>query len=80
MNTKDDAALDRLIKAPYPLTGSERGRLRALLAKSTKPKQGERGFQPGCGCCVGPEDDRCVCHIHQDVRIGRPPRKCSLHK
>ena len=42
-------------------------------------RPGERGFQPGCGCCVGPEDDRCICHFHQDVPRGRPVHKCSLH-
>lgn len=43
------------------------------------PKPGQRGFQPGCGCCVGPESDRCCCHIHQDAPRGLMPRKCSIH-
>lgn len=34
----------------------------------------------GCGCCRGPIEDRCICHIHQDVRIGRNVKMCSRHK
>lgn len=33
-----------------------------------------------CGCCRGPERDRCICHMHQDTRIGRAARVCSRHK
>lgn len=32
-----------------------------------------------CGCCVGPADDRCCCHFHQDMRRGIVPKKCSRH-
>jgi hypothetical protein len=32
-----------------------------------------------CGCCRGPESDRCVCHNHQDVPRGRRTAKCSRH-
>lgn len=44
------------------------------------PSYGERGFQLGCGCCVGPEHDRCTCHIHQDISMGLRARTCSLHR
>lgn len=33
-------------------------------------KPGERGYQLTCGCCAGPENDRCCCHIHQDIPRG----------
>jgi hypothetical protein len=32
-----------------------------------------------CGCCRGPEEDRCICWNHQDVPHGRAPRVCSRH-
>lgn len=44
-----------------------------------QPKPGERGYQPGCGCCAGPENDRCCCVIHQDIPRGLRAHKCSLH-
>jgi hypothetical protein len=31
-----------------------------------------------CGCCRGPDNDRC-CHIHQDVSRGLWAHKCSRH-
>ena len=37
------------------------------------------GDGPGCGCCRGPEGDRCICHIHQDISRGRPARTCTQH-
>jgi hypothetical protein len=40
---------------------------------------GQRGFQPGCGCCAGPVEDRCCCHFHCDIPMGLLPHKCSLH-
>lgn len=40
----------------------------------------ERGRQIGCGCCVGPEYDRCCCHIHQDITRGLWAHKCSMHR
>ena len=43
-------------------------------------KPGERGFQPGCGCCAGPVEDRCCCHIHQDIPHGLRAHKCSMHQ
>lgn len=46
---------------------------------TASPNSGERGFEPGCGCCSGPEADRCCCSIHQDVSRGLLPHKCSLH-
>lgn len=49
------------------------------MQTQAQPKPGERGFQPGCGCCVGPEDDRCCCHFHQDLRRGLRASKCSIH-
>jgi len=33
-----------------------------------------------CGCCKGPENDRCVCWNHQDVPHGRPVHICSRHR
>lgn len=45
-----------------------------------RPAPGERGFQPGCGCCCGPEDDRCICWMHQDAPRGLRPKRCSLHE
>lgn len=39
-----------------------------------------RGELIGCGCCRGPESDRCCCHIHQDAPRGLLPHKCSLHR
>lgn len=33
-----------------------------------------------CGCCRGPEEDRCCCPIHQDTPRGLRPHKCSRHK
>lgn len=45
-----------------------------------RPKPGERGFQPGCGCCAGPVEDRCCCHMHQDIPRGLRAHKCSLHE
>ena len=38
-----------------------------------------RGEQIGCGCCRGPENDRCCCHIHQDIPRGLRAHKCSIH-
>lgn len=32
-----------------------------------------------CGCCRGPENDRCCCHIHQDISRGLRAHKCSRH-
>lgn len=32
-----------------------------------------------CGCCTGPAEDQCVCHMHQDTPRGNPPRKCTHH-
>lgn len=43
-------------------------------------KPGERGYQLTCGCCAGPENDRCCCHIHQDIPRGIWVKKCSLHR
>lgn len=34
----------------------------------------------GCGCCKGPEYDRCICHMHQDITRGRPARTCLCHR
>jgi hypothetical protein len=48
-------------------------------AKRAKVTIFERGEMISCGCCRGPEDDRCCCHIHQDISMGRPAKKCSLH-
>ena len=39
----------------------------------------KRGDQLTCGCCAGPEEDRCCCHIHQDIPRGLRAHKCSLH-
>ena len=33
-----------------------------------------------CGCCRGPEHDRCCCHIHQDRPRGVIPKTCSVHE
>lgn len=46
-----------------------------------------------CGCCTGKTveeqpgpggwrkaEDQCVCFMHQDMRIGIRPKKCSKHK
>jgi hypothetical protein len=38
-----------------------------------------RGEKVACGCCRGPESDRCCCWIHQDRPHGLLPHKCSLH-
>lgn len=51
--------------------------VRAIIA--AKPLPGQRGFQPGCGCCSGPVEDRCCCHIHQDIPRGLRAHKCSIH-
>lgn len=32
-----------------------------------------------CGCCRGPAEDRCCCHMHQDIQRGLRAHKCSLH-
>lgn len=40
----------------------------------------KRGTKIGCGCCVGPEEDRCCCQFHQDATRGLTPHKCSLHQ
>jgi hypothetical protein len=33
-----------------------------------------------CGCCRShDENERCVCHIHQDVWRGQPAKTCSFH-
>jgi hypothetical protein len=32
-----------------------------------------------CGCCRGPAEDRCCCHIHQDIPRGLRAHKCSRH-
>jgi hypothetical protein len=32
-----------------------------------------------CGCCAGPEDDRCCCAAHQDVGARKLRRKCYGH-
>lgn len=32
-----------------------------------------------CGCCRGPVEDRCCCHMHQDITRGLRAHKCSLH-
>lgn len=37
------------------------------------------GERISCGCCRGVEGHRCVCWMHQDVRMGRPAGVCSLH-
>lgn len=39
----------------------------------------ERGRLISCGCCVGPVEDRCCCHFHQDISRGLVAHKCSMH-
>lgn len=34
----------------------------------------------GCGCCRGPESDRCCCWMHQDAPRGILPKTCSRHR
>lgn len=49
-------------------------KLRALVDQAEgKPRR------ISCGCCAGPEEDRCTCHMHQDRPRGRPARVCSSH-
>lgn len=50
-----------------------------FTCNDTTPQPGERGFQPGCGCCAGPVDDRCVCWMHQDISRGVRATQCSRH-
>ena len=41
--------------------------------------------QISCGCCTGDGtgvhsgNDRCTCHMHQDVPRGLPPHVCAHH-
>jgi hypothetical protein len=32
-----------------------------------------------CGCCRGPESDRCCCWNHMDIQRGIKPKVCSRH-
>ena len=34
-----------------------------------------------CGCCRShDENDRCTCHVHQDISRGLRAKACSYHK
>ena len=44
------------------------------------PPNKRRGYRLSCGCCVGPEEDRCCCWNHQDRPRGILPKKCTLHQ
>lgn len=68
------------LHGPYATAGDVAAAIRNEDIPGRHPSYGERGFQPGCGCCAGPEHDRCTCHIHQDIRMGRRAGKCSLHR
>jgi hypothetical protein len=46
---------------------------------SRMAQSSNRGEKLSCGCCRGPENDRCICWMHQDVPWGLVPHKCSLH-
>lgn len=50
-----------------------------MTSASTPIVVNVRGRKIGCGCCVGPENDRCCCHMHQDIRLGLPAKICSFH-
>lgn len=45
----------------------------------------EMGYLPlhekvGCGCCRGPETDRCCCQMHQDIPRDLRAHACSEHR
>ena len=49
-----------------------------LAFKSAGAVRKER-YVLGCGCCRGPVEDRCCCHMHQDIQHGLRAHKCSDH-
>ena len=42
--------------------------------------QTPEGERLSCGCCRGPEEDRCCCWNHQDRPRGILPKICSRHR
>lgn len=48
-----------------------------------RPLRKRPGMDPtkiSCGCCAGPENNRCTCWMHQDRTRGIPPRTCTRHR
>lgn len=64
---------------PHIITGQPQRKIlfRGTLAEAHAWVQREK---IGCGCCKGPEKDRCCCHMHQDISRGLRAKICSRHE
>lgn len=74
---EDSAAFHRVMQEVDP-SYPEEAALKIMAALTEKYK--DRGRKIGCGCCVGPVGNRCVCTFHCDIPRGEPPTVCSLHQ
>jgi hypothetical protein len=67
--TSADGSLNSAIHSGYRITAF--GPMRGVLTLSAE--------HISCGCCRGPESDRCCCWNHMDIPRGIQPKVCSRH-